>query len=346
MPIYAPNINQKVISALLDKAIRRMKTVIGTSAEEVILGDKDGNLHPIVNGKKDTTQFLVRRDVDSQPFPVGWSGRGVFRVEAGAYVWLVEDYDGIKKIEGMSTEAEIAAGRNPNVFNYADTRARYWDSQQYPVLMSRAVGTAASPSTEVLVYAMFYFTDEHQAQAFTGQRVDLASYIPASDLKRLVALFLVGTVVFVIASTPKAEVLDFDVTDFQEIWDAKPARGIPASVWLLRNAQAAVTDFDLYNWDPRQLVNTEPPRMNWNASAAPTFEDDETAGYDTGSMWMWQGTRYICSSGNEDAAAWYADAFPLDVSGDYTVPAGHVQHGSGSTLISGNLVVAGELIFG
>lgn len=341
---YTPLAGGKALQARIDRAIRNLNVEKRGKLEPMILGDNNYQLHPIVGGKLNSKLWLVRPDLDSPSEALPWSGLGAFKAEAGEDV-LVGYHNGTRCVIGADTTTKIEKGINPNVLNTGDTRLHaYMDTEGFPRLQCRAIGTNSKPSTVILVNEFLSFTDEHTPIDFRGGQVDLAAYIPATGMHRLAHIFLQedGTLT-VTTSTAKNMVLDIDATDYEECILSKPARAIPSGVYKLRDAQTAVTEYDKW-YDGRQFFRHEPPRMNWSAIAQPAFTDDEDSGYGIGSQWIYSGARYICTDATAGAAKWHADCMPLVVSGDYTTPAGHVQTGSMNMTISGTLTIAGELI--
>lgn len=336
--------NGRAIRAQRDKALRGLNVQKRAKLEPMIVGDENFNIHPVVGGKLNTKLFNVRPDVDSPAEALPWSGLGAFNPRGGEDV-LVGYYNGIRCIMSVDTITKIEKNINPNVLNTGDTRLHgYFDSESLPRLQCRAIGTAAKPSTIILVNEFLSFTDEHAAIDFRGIQVDLAAYIPTANLHRLAHLWFnpaSGTVT-VTTSTAKNIVLDIDVSDYEECLATKPARAIPTGVYKLANGQTSVSEYDKW-YDGRQYFRHEPPRMNWSANAQPTRTDDTTAGYGVGSQWVYQGARYFCSNAAADNAKWYSDAFPLAISGDYTVPAGHFQVARTGLHVTGNLRIEGVL---
>jgi hypothetical protein len=342
---YRSSMNGRALKAQIDKAVRALDVQKRAKLEPAIVGDNNFNIHPVIGGKLNTRLYLVRPDTDSPAEALPWSGLGVFKPQAGEDV-LVGYHNGVRCIYSVDTITKIEKGINPNVLNTGDTRLHgYMDTEGFPRLQCRAIGTASKPSTVILVNELLTFTDEHEAVSFRGAQFDVAPYIPDADLHCLVHLWFNPATASITAtsSTPKNIVIDIEAADYEECLSTKPARALPTGVYKLANAQTSVSEYDKW-YDGRQFFRHEPPRMQWSSTTPPTASADETAGYGVGSLWVYQGVRYFCSNAAEDAAKWYADCFPLTISGDYTVPAGHIQMGSIETLITGELTIEGELL--
>lgn len=301
------------VAALVQKEVRKFDKTTNKAAEEFWLGDVTGNLNPIIENDagdlhRDFSLWLVRRDKYGPPEkPLPWLGRSAFPTEPHIMVWVGYDYDGkTRGILGPSTGAMLAQNINPNVYNTLDTRAHgYVDTERLPTMLSRAIGSAATPSTKILVSEELSWDENNQATNFRGGLIDTASSIDADGQRlfhiwRLPDLTLTAT-----TSTPKSAALEVTIADFQETLDSRPARAKSAGVWLLPPGATSITDADKW-WDTRQFLNDAPPRHNWFASTDPDVTDDEDSGYDIGSFWCNNTTpeAFVCVDASAGAAVW------------------------------------------
>lgn len=172
------------------------------------------------------------------PVVVSYDERGDLAIIAG-------DFDGL-----------VASGSNPFILNPADRNVYGFTGQtQIVTALSHAVSTSNTPSTDVAVRSWIYL-QEDTWYYFPGERVPLASFIPAAGLQCLAGLYLKDDLTIeVLASTDKDLLDPLGLDDVQEIHDAATAGSIPIWFWRLADDQSEVTDVDSF-LDGRQFLNT------------------------------------------------------------------------------------------
>jgi hypothetical protein len=175
---------------------------------------------------------------------------------------------GLAVIVGYDSQSELAViegdftgmimqGFNPMIGNSADTSI-YGNISQSAImtLLSHALTTADTPSTDVAVRAFIYVLDGTW-HYFAGARVALAAYIPGADLQCLAGLYLDpadDTIdVFVSSDKNLLDPLGFD--DIAEIQAQTTSGSLPVWFWQLKDEQTSITEEDSF-LDARQFINT------------------------------------------------------------------------------------------
>lgn len=280
--------------------------------EEYILGDASGR----INDPVDSSRYLVRRDENAPVESFPYAALGPVPTTPGTVVLVGWHFDG-RKVIGVSTSAMQSGGRNAAILNSADARIYgYWSKEGYGDLKCMALGTTANPSTKYAINARSWITDEYEAVGFQGIEGDVVSHIPGgTDQHRLAVVVLkedLTTTVLVSTAVSVLTPINASIAYLQECIDALPPRAIPVQVFRLYSGQTSLTEADkVRGGDLRDLINSVPPRMNWNAITDPDVDDDNSIGYGVGSKWINGMTPsvWVCVDDSEGAAVW------LDVSG-------------------------------
>lgn len=149
----------------------------------------------------------------------------------------------------------LAQGVNPLVMNAADPNVYGYTNQiSITTALSHAISTPNVASTDVAVRAWIYVEDDVW-HYFAGERVALASFIPAAGLQCLVGLYLkTDDTIEAFASTDKDLLDPLGIADIQEIHDQITTGSKPVWFWRLHDAQTRITDADSF-LDGRQFIN-------------------------------------------------------------------------------------------
>lgn len=271
--------------------------------ERYILGDVNGRYRDAY----DKRYYLVRKDDNSPPESLLWSGIGTFEARAGVGV-LVGWWNGERCIIGPDNQQSIAVGRNPNVQNTGEAAVWGWQSKAgLPDLVCKAIGTQNTPSMSVLVYPHLFVDETYTARSFAGAQADLTSSIPSSGEHRLALVALKADLSLqVTTSTAQSAAFNFDVTDVQECLTSLAPRAIPVATYRLYGGQTRLSESDKHA-DLREWVNQRSSRRNLSASTAPAVTDDSGDGYGIGSLWIdtTLDKGYLCLDDTVGAAVWF-----------------------------------------
>jgi hypothetical protein len=174
----------------------------------------------------------------------------------GVTVRVGLDEDGELAVIKSDWSANIAKGQDPQAGNPRDSRSYFLMKRQWTELVAQAVTTASQLSTQVGVGAFLYIDNYGKWKAFSGSRIDLSTYIPATDYHRLALVYLKtkSNTLGVSTSTSQLMTSSLDSTDIQEALDAMDAESIPIMLYKLEDGQTSITDASEYE-DVRGMVN-------------------------------------------------------------------------------------------
>ncbi len=161
-------------------------------------------------------------------------------------------------VTGADKYNVIDNGMNPSITNSLAPENNFLYLQNIIPLKAIPQGTATTASTLVTVMPLVY--DHYNDYQVTSTiQVDLASYVPIALYHRIVILWLdtYTNTVTVSASTSQTIATDIDSTDIDECFADRPADGIPIAGFRLQNAEANVTQSNVYE-DYRQFLNVPP----------------------------------------------------------------------------------------
>ncbi len=161
-------------------------------------------------------------------------------------------------VTGADKYNVIDNGLNPSITNRLAPENNFLYLQNIIPLKAIPQGTATTASTLVTVMPLVY--DHYNDYQVTSTiQVDLASYVPIALYHRIVILWLdtYTNTVTVSASTSQTIATDIDSTDIDECFADRPADGIPIAGFRLQNAEANVTQSNVYE-DYRQFLNVPP----------------------------------------------------------------------------------------
>lgn len=192
--------------------------------------------------------------------------KAVVPISPGMPVLLGRDHLRRLVVKEADDVAQVAAGVNPMVNNPADRNFYATTNQDnLATLACTALGTAANPSTEIVVYPWMWRSTDGVWYELPAQRFDMTN--PAGDgsiptlipstanQHRLIAIWVTdsNTVTYT-ASTAKAVNDDIDITDVQECEDAADATWSPVRFWRVYTGMTNITESDSWR-DARQLLN-------------------------------------------------------------------------------------------
>lgn len=238
-----------------DPEIRNLRRRLGLETFRAIMGDSDlDDSRPDEPGRKGIQR--VRIIGDQVPFRRVKSGMvGGYSPRPGHPVIVGYDRAGALTIKETDWDSYTQGGGNPLIYNTGDSRISGFTSTAGLVpLWCGAVGTENTPKTEVAVNAFRFLDVDGNVQWFQGERIDLASFIPASGFHRYVAIFLdLGTLSLeATGSTPKVLLDPLTLIDKQECYSARTPGSLPIWLWTLKDGQTEVTSAnkteDLREW--------------------------------------------------------------------------------------------------
>jgi hypothetical protein len=167
----------------------------------------------------------------------------------------------------------VGAGLNPSVTNFANPYLKAVDTLQgVPLLLSHAVATTTTATTEIAVKPIIYVDATGVSHFYQGGRVDLSSSIPLSGQHRLALVWLkTDDTLAVSTSTAKSITIPLAAaTDLKECMDAPPAvRAVPSRAFRLYGDQTTVVEND-YWCDIRQWINAPNIKHQFAGTTAPT----------------------------------------------------------------------------
>lgn len=231
---------------------RAIRKRLGLDTYAATLGDANGQVkennrpgyvrvrYTTAAGQSLPPVVRMRANLPLQPelsVRVGYDSQGELAVIEG-------DFDGME-----------SQGVDPMIANTADTSIYgYINQSSILTLLSHALTTGNSPSTDVAVRAFIYLLDGVWLY-FPGERVALSGYIPGAALQCLAGLYLKSdqTIeVFVSSDKNLLDPLGFD--DLTEIHAQASSGSLPVWFWRLHEAQSSITEADSF-LDARQFIN-------------------------------------------------------------------------------------------
>lgn len=306
-------INQ-VNNSRLQSARQQLNRSVGKPVFRAILGNRSGQIYvPNQKGYVFVREILgVNADGSpsySEAFPVLDSNGTNYVTYIGAPVKCVWDNDeNDYTVSGNDRQALINAGVNPSVNNANSLYLQDVDLSKATIFKSTPIATVNTDTMKVSVYSIIYIDAKGERHYFRSGKVDLTSHVPSSGLHRLALIWLnTDNTLGVSVSTPKAELLPLTVSDdLDECLSNPPSpRAIPNAAYRLYGGQTTVVGSDVWI-DIRQWINAPSILNKYNATVAPTVDNDETEGYEVGSWWfdLTNGVAYWCSDATEGAAVW------------------------------------------
>jgi hypothetical protein len=294
--------------AEIEELTRRLMRKFGLVKYFATLGDSDDTSTATIDEPGQPGIVRVRIENDDVPFRRVKSGLlGAYSPYAGCPVILGYDEKDDLAIEKADHDALREANVNPLVFNSGDSRiSGFGQTDSLLPLLSGAVGTANTPSTEIFVNPLRYVDLDNIVHWFEGDQVDVVASIPAAGNHRYLAIFLnEDDTLETTTSTAKADVLPLDETDKQEAFDSRSARARAAGLWRLYGGQTNITNADRVE-DLRNWQSNPPYKNNFAATVAPDSDNDIDENYEPGSQWVdtTNDLSYVNVDNTDGAAIW------------------------------------------
>ena len=197
--------------------------------------------------------------------PIRYAAASSIMPIEGVEVLLQVDYDNELSIIRVKPDYFERADIDSRASNQAEPHDQFVYLKNVVRELTRPVGSASSTDSTLITIREdpFIVNDYLDWSIYAGtpraaDKPDLASYIPAADLQRLVCVFLDSfqNDYFITASTAQVLTVDIDSTDWDECFaQLKHNEYKPLLALKLSNAQTAITVNDIVE-DLRQHVNT------------------------------------------------------------------------------------------
>ncbi len=175
----------------------------------------------------------------------------------GSPVRVGFDDDGELEVKRSDAKKARDAGLDTRILNTGNPARKWLYLRNIVNFKSLAPGA----STVVSVRSLLYDDNYGDLNLFEGTRrladkIDLASYIPATGYHRVVCLFLDTVIneIKVYASTTQTIATDIVLEDYQECFAQRGAETIPIQAYILQNDQATISMLDSAE-DLRQIFN-------------------------------------------------------------------------------------------
>lgn len=272
-----------------------------------ILGDDSGVIDVAGTSNKVYVRYPEGTDANgntvySQPHIVnsGVSGGYIARANVGVRVGL-DDYGELEIKRSDSRDLENQ-GISSRITNPLRPETKFVNIAQISLFQSRPVGTASDPATTVNVqplrYDHYHVDNKWRGTEIDTDKIDLASYIPADGLHRVVVLFLqtFDNTIQVTASTAQSIGDALDTTDFAECFAQRTAETMPTMSYRLANDQSIV-DSNALAIDFRQFINVPPINGYQNPVV---YAERLRSGYDA----ITQGTLTVTGTYNVYGTLW------------------------------------------
>lgn len=171
----------------------------------------------------------------------------------------VDMVSGKYRVQGNDVKRSAAYGVNTNGFNTQNPahNRRYLDDLRNGSFFSPTSNTTSLTKVTQEPYLYIYNGTVKLAQKGLTDNVDLSSYIPGSNLERLVGLGIKASdnsVQIVSGSTRAVSGDAWELTDLQEIVDGFDSDTMPIDVWRLQDSQTEINQTDRL-FDLRQFIN-------------------------------------------------------------------------------------------
>jgi hypothetical protein len=228
------------------------------------IGNDDGQIYV-----KNNKGYIYVREVESVSATGATTYGKAYQVRSqkshlvgrGIRVRVVYDtVDDEWEIDRTDFQTLVDQGINPAIENHSNPYTKIFDMESLPLLLSYAVSSAATETTEVDIKNLLYLDYIGDVKAFklaTDSRPDISDHEPAAGFKRLVHLWLNhDNTVSMTVSTPILETLEFTIaTDLAECMENPPNNlSLPIGAWQIKNGQTAITPAEKW-MDTRQWIN-------------------------------------------------------------------------------------------
>lgn len=255
--IYSPSntLLQRVRSLFQKRINDGTFAVLGDADGRVEVPDRIGYVYARFPDGKDANGNALY----STPFIVR-SSNAAYPNYAGAGVYVAVGYSGELEIKSAHYPGLDSAGIDTRTLNPLHQQSKWVYPWQLTVGLVRAVGTAATASTLLMVKSFRHYVNNVFAIAETpleADKIDVAAYIPAVDEHCYAGIWLDTYLneFVVTVSTAQSLFTALDATDIAELVDDRPPDAIPLAAKYLANDSGSVTQ-SVLDVDLRQFLDT------------------------------------------------------------------------------------------
>lgn len=229
--------------------------VLGNEAGRVEIEDKIGYVYCRFPDGKDANGDALY----STAFPVR-AADAAYPNYAGAGVYIGIGYSGELEIKSAHYAGLDSAGLDSRTLNPLHQQSKWVYPWQLTIGLVRAVGTAATVSTLLMVKSFRHYVNNVFAIAETpleADKIDVTAYIPAIDEHCYVGIWLDTYLneFVVTVSTAQSMFTPLDATDIAELVDDRPPDAIPLAAKYLANDSSGVVQ-SVLDVDLRQFLDT------------------------------------------------------------------------------------------
>lgn len=257
MTLYTPSssVFQRVRSLFQKRINDGTFAVLGDANGRVEIPDRIGYVYCRFPDGKDS----LGNALYSAPVMVRASN-AAYPNYAGAGVYVAVGYSGELEIKSAHYAGLDQAGIDTRTLNPLHQQAKWVYPWQLTMGLVKAVATAATTSTRVMVKSFRHYVNNTFQVADTpllADKPDLASYIPAVDEHCYAAVWLdtyLNTFV-ITTSVTQSLFTALDATDIQELVTDRPPDAIPLAAFYLSNAQTTIQQ-NVLDVDLRQFLVT------------------------------------------------------------------------------------------
>lgn len=188
-----------------------------------------------------------------------YTGSAAYPNTPGMPVYVGYGYSGELEIKQAHAEGLRQAGIDARVLNPLNQQSKFVYLWQLTMGLASAVATSVTDSYLITVKSFRHYVG-NTFQTFETplevNKIDLAPYVPATDMHCYAAIWLdtYTNTVSVTTSTAQALSLPLDATDVQECAANRPADAIPLKAFYLSNNQATITQ-NARDTELRQVLN-------------------------------------------------------------------------------------------
>lgn len=259
MGLYTPsNAFVQFMRSLFQRRVKDATiAVLGDGNGRVEVQDRIGFVYARFPDGKDTNGNALY----SAPFMVRSSG-AAYQNFQGAQIYVAIGYDGVLEIKSAHYAGLDSAGIDTRTLNPLHQQSKWVYPWQLTIGLVKAVATSATDSTLLMVKSFRHYVNNTFAVASTpleADKIDVAAYIPATDMHCYVGIWLDTYLNEFVVTTSTAQSLftPLDATDIQELVNDRPPDAIPLAAKYLANDSDTVTQ-SVLDVDLRQFLDTPP----------------------------------------------------------------------------------------
>lgn len=229
---------------------------LGDGSGRVEVPDRRGYVYIRFPGGKDANGFATF----STPGIARASGAAFLNFE-GAAVYVAIGYNDELEIVSAHYQQLDQSGLDTRVLNPLHQQSKWVYLWQLTIGLATAIATTTTGSLLVSVKKYLHYVN-NTFQFFEmdtlSDKVDLAAYVPATDMQCYAAVWVdtYTSTAEVTTSTTQSLFTTLDDSDIQELVAQRPPDAIPHKAFYLANNQGTITQQPASDIDLRQFLNT------------------------------------------------------------------------------------------